>query len=970
MKILNLLPGDILKTFWTAVIVFAVAVGQIAAETSYQSLFNLRFGVEYLPMMYLIEVGVIPLEIWAFIKLAELYGKVNFLKMVYGGLTVIVLLNGLVLLSVQFFNMQALWFYPILFLTSNLAERGFVTVMWILAEDMCTSRQAKRIFPVLIGCYTLGSILTGVFINQTNSGIGGISPEFIYFIWPCMMVVVAKVWWLVVVRYIQPMSVLAENQESSDMFSSARIIYESAFLRIALVVMVMLYGVTFLMEYELNTVSKFIYNNEEELTAFWGLFLAIYYTSGLVVGGFFLGPLLERLGIGAVVVMIAGLSVLAFSQLTLLIASPWALTTIIIGGVMMYVVMYTIADPTYQLFFKTIPEAQRTGVRLVFGGVLFAGGKLLCSAMSALHSLGFINLTSLSMLGLILTMCMLLLAIKQKQLYVVQLIKNVRERFIGIQDMTLILAGQKLNAEELAPVTALLRGDKGKIKLGLEIYSSLHITELGSQIKPFLVHEDAEIRLLALKIFGLNPNKGDLIPFRQALEDTDIRVRAEALRVLGRTKDVVTNNSRALLFQTMLLDGGDPVIYACEVVGDIGGEEYALQIHEIMKNSQRPAVCLAAIQCLGKLGWSAAVPDILRGLPHNGSEYAKVAVQSLIKIGIAAEPLIKEALHHPEAKIWRTAITALAGMESSNQMTEELVKSCEERLRNITNGNDLIWALQEIGQPKLVALTKMRCNEIRRDIFEGAWAVLGVFTDLNTVQSVKAAVYSNDDHKREAGLDILAEGLGCRQLSQAILQAIEQAQDYAPNPSITPEAILASVVWEDSWFKKIIVARNYDLEKGDDVKTKEHGEEIEKIVLVGQVAPFKGLTLDEISRIAAISRLECYTDQTTIISAGKQASCMYVIADGYVEIGGTMSGGQESTINVLSTNEYFGEDSILSDSPSMITAQVSMGDATLLVIDGAGFKRLLYSYPDIALGMLSEASVRLNKLQWRLVAQG
>jgi hypothetical protein len=31
-----------------------------------------------------------------------------------------------------------------------------------------------------------------------------------------------------------------------------------------------------------------------------------------------------------------------------------------------------------------------------------------------------------------------------------------------------------------------------------------------------------------------------------------------------------------------------------------------------------------------------------------------------------------------------------------------------------------------------------------------------------------------------------------------------------------------------------------------------------------------------------------------------------------------------------------------------------MGDAALLVIDGAGLKRLLYSYPDIAIGMLSE----------------
>lgn len=322
MKLLNLLPGDVPKTVRAAIVAFAVAVGQIAAEASYQPLFSLRFGVEYLPIMYLIEVGIIPLEIWAFVKLAELYGKANFLKLVYSCLTAVVLLNGLALISMQFFSIQASWFYPMLFLTSNIAERGFLTVMWVLAEDMCTTRQAKRILPVLVGCYTLGSILTGFFINYTNSGIGGISPEWIYFIWPCMMVVAGKAWWQVVVRYIQPMNALAENEQISDMLSSVRTIHKSAFLRVALVVMVLLYGVAFLMEYELTTVSKFIYSNEEDLTAFWGLFLAIYYTSGLVVGGFCLGPLLEKLGIGNVVIMIAGLSVLAFSQLTLLIASP------------------------------------------------------------------------------------------------------------------------------------------------------------------------------------------------------------------------------------------------------------------------------------------------------------------------------------------------------------------------------------------------------------------------------------------------------------------------------------------------------------------------------------------------------------------------------------------------------------------------------------------------------------------------
>lgn len=971
MKLLNLLPGDVPKTAWAAVIAFAVAVGQIAAEASYQSLFSMRFGIEYLPLMYLIEVGIIPLEIWFFVKLTEWHGKAAFLKLVYGGLTAVVLCNSMILLCLQFFGIQAVWFYPLLFLTSNIADRGFVTVMWVLAEDMCTTRQAKRIFPVLIGCYTLGSIITGFFINHTNSGSGGISPEMIYLIWPCMMMIGGIAWRQVVVRYIQPMSALAEDEQPSDMLSSIRIIGKSAFLRVAILVMVLLYGVAFLMEYELTAVSKAACADEEELTAFWGLFLAVYYTSGLLVGGLILGPLLERFGIGNVVVMTTGLATAAFFQMTLFAAGPWTLTAVFIGGVMMYVVMYTIADPTYQLFFKTIPARQRTGVRLVFGGALFAGGKLLCSGLAALHSLGIVNLTYLSLLGLLLSLCMLVLAIRQKRLYFIQLINHVRDRVLPLQEMPFGLIGRKLSAAEVAPVKALLDGDKRKVKLGLEIYGSLHVlhaTEAALQLTSFLTDDDAEIRLLALRALASEGGMVDLSPFRQALQDEDIRVVAEALRVLGKAGDDATRESRMQLLRKLLADGGETAVHACEVIGAIGAAEYGADIHEVLKSSRQPALGLAAVQCLGRLGWVAAVPDMMSGMEQRDSAYAKAVAQSLGAIGLSAEPLIRQGLQQEESKIWRTSVTALAEMHSV-KTADFLVDSCEKQLEGLQKSQEIVWALHETGQPKLAVLAEKRFYELWLDCCEGAWAVLSIFADRDHVRSVKDSVYSRDCNKREAGLDILAEGLGCRRLSQAMLRAIEKMDGHEPEQGADPIEILHSAVWADAWIKKILDAGKAERERGGGMGMEEQGGEIEKLILLGQAAPFKNLALEEISRIAQIAGLERHDDQTFIIRAGQAVPCMYVIAEGYVEISGMISGGRSATIRVLKENEFFGEESIMSDTPSVITAQVIMGDATLLAIDGEALKRLVHSYPDIALGMLAEASVRLNRLQWQLVAQ-
>lgn len=549
-----MLPGDASKAIRAAIIAFAVAVGQIAGETSYQSLFSMRFGVEYLPFMYAIEVGIIPLEIWLFVKLAERYGKAVFFNLVFGCLTAAVLFQALVLLGLQFSGSRAAWFYPILFLVSNVADRGFVTVMWMLAEEMCTTRQAKRIFPVLIGSYTIGSILTGFVIHFINAD-GGISPEGIYFIWPCMMLLAGQPWRQLVAQYIQPLSRLGEQEPSPNILASIRIIRQSAFLRVALVVMVLVYGLAFLMEYQLTAVSRAAYTNEEELTAFWGMFLGVFYTTGLVVGGFILGRLLERFGIGSVTVIIAGLTLLAYSQLSLLIATPWTLATVFAGGLMMYIVMYTMADPTYQLFFKTLPPHQRTGARLVFGGALFAGGKLLCSALSTLHSTGLISLPLLPVLGVLLSACMLLLALKLKPLYFAQMLSNIEEKFVSVQEIS--LPGRKPNP-----------------------------------------HTDAPPRLLAA--------------------------------------------------------------------------------------------------------------------------------------------------------------------------------ACCERLASCTQGLELVEALRQIGQPQLAALTQKRYEEIWQEASAEAWSVLALFTDERTIEQVKAAINGTDSSKREMGLDILAEGLGCRPLSQALLAAIEQ----------------------------------------------------------------------------------------------------------------------------------------------------------------------------------------------------
>ncbi len=966
MKLLHLEAGEVPMVWRAALVAFAIAFGQIAGEASYPSLFSIRYGVEYLPVMYMIEVAIIPLEIWLFVKLARHYGKAVFFKLVFGCLTAAIALTGFVLIAGYGGGWQLPWFYPVLYLVSNIADRGFVTTMWMLAEELCTTRQAKRIFPLLIGSYTLGSIMAGLVIHHLASS-DTVSTEQIYLLWPLMMAIAGYFWRQLISRYLTPVSDLTESSESADLPASIKVIACSPFLRVALVVMMIIYGLAFVMEYELNAVSKAVYTNEEDVTAFWGLFLAAFYLAALVVGGVALGPMLEKLGIGNVVIMIGACAALAFGELTLFVEGSMPIASVFAGGLLMYIAMYTIADPVYQLFFKTLPDGQRTGARLVFGGALFAGGKLLCSALSVLHSASYVSLTGLSLIGLCLAAILIMLALRQKGLYFTELLNNAAACYIPLPPEPRQWSGETLSREETATIASLLQPHAKTHQLGLELCRFLKNPALWPHIQPFLTSSSVGLRLLALEAAAhTSPDALPLI--RQALGDRDPQIAALAAGLLETVNDPVTTLSRATIICQLIDRGNDSACFACEAIGSSNWQQFAPELTRLLTSSHLPLAC-TAVTALGQLDQASAIPAMLAKLPQAGRAYARTANQALLAMGPSARPYLLAALDEGNPLIWQTAVTALAGLNPDQPTLTLLTRLCQEKLDSVRGDSNLPWALHEVRQPHLAALAKGRLMELQQPYCEAAWAVLGATGGERIAKTLQWACSQSDQTKREAALDVLGEGFGNRLLSQALLRVLEEQYREPAPPNTSPVVILQNQSSGEYWLNQI-AATALQWEQGANMNNQPVLTELAKMVLLRQAAPFEGLSLEELSRIAAIAAEHRHPDQTILVQAGTVSSCLHIIAVGHVELIGTASRGGEGTIGVLGSGQCCGDDSILSNQPSALTAQCILGEVTTLAIDGSQLRHLLQLYPDMALGMLAATASRLQLLHKQLLEQG
>ena len=142
---------------------------------------------------------------------------------------------------------------------------------------------------------------------------------------------------------------------------------------------------------------------------------------------------------------------------------------------------------------------------------------------------------------------------------------------------------------------------------------------------------------------------------------------------------------------------------------------------------------------------------------------------------------------------------------------------------------------------------------------------------------------------------------------------------------------------------------------------------IDRMAFLKRAPLFSALGIAELGLIAKIADEQELAEDSILIEEGKKNEKLFILVSGHVEVSARLSGEQHGSLGLLHETDCLGEEGIFNESLSSVTAQVTMGPARILRMDGEDLKRLIRLYPEIGIGLLASTMSRLQKLQRMMI---
>ncbi|QNK59829.1 HEAT repeat domain-containing protein [Paenibacillus sp. PAMC21692] len=991
-------PEDQRKLLLMAPVFFICGIAEMLNYNSFMTLFNQRFGSEFLPYVYAAEAFILPLEAWLLSWLASRLPKPKLMRVMYAMMVGIVGVNAAILITLEGLGMDARWFYPVLFIASSFVVRQQTLLLWSLAIDLCSTQQAKRLMPVFVGSATLGGATAGLLAQLISLAFG---PVVIYTVGGLLLLLVWRRYRKVISDFLVPISLRMEAASVEEETIGAGAVFKHAlrspFLLMVILLMTMMPALYFLMEYEFLSIARLSYVNEQAFSQFFGMITMILFVLAFLLQ-LVSGRLMEKLGASQMLTIIAGVYVLSFAGAVIFGGGAAAMPVISLGYMLLYLLLYYSAEPSYQLFFKTLPLAQRDSYRFAAQGIAASAGILLGAGMQFLHAGLGLSWQLLSVIGLAGSALLLVLAWYGRKLYMHELVRSVSS--MSAADIADSFDEISMNPAAMEEARRLLDHPSDTAReIGIQLIGRLHDPKDLPLLLRLLEDGNDRIRIAAIRAMSLaGADLPAMAQIAKLLEDPDDALRTEGVRAIARMKQlkeqaffflrqklldrhpsVVAEAVKAMyslgkeqsyeacreVIDRILEEGGEASVYMCGAIADL---ELTAFIPAIIKLTEdpHPAARVSAIRALGKLRSEDLIPLLLPKLSRMDEEMLSASTIAFVDIGQPSVKPLLASLPDAPAKHWSSAVMALSELLGEEDMRGGLTQEALGRLSELGKAADYGAALRVCGKEKLASLADMRWHEVRLLVFKGIWAMLAKLTDERAVEVIRTGVTHAEEEYRSNALEVLSEGFGDRRISQAMVISLELETMARPKMERDEAMTLleAALHGSDDWWREM--ANEALAERKGDMAVTNEGQimnRLNKVVFLKQVPYFSDLSLEELGLIAGVAEEETISDEDILLKRGEPQSAMYVIVEGNIELTSVSAAGWEGTIGVLGPGDVCGVTSALDGSPSTVTAQSLLGDARVLKLSGDDVSRLVRLYPEIGIGLLRASFARIRLLE-------
>lgn len=1003
LRKLGVLAEDRNKLWLMAPVFLLCGIAEVLTYNGFMTLFNLRFGSEYLPYVYAGEAVVLPLEVWFMGWLASKLSKPGLMKAMYAVMVIIVLANSAMLLGLRITDGDLRAYYPVLFLSSSFVVRQQTILLWSLAVDLCPTDQAKRLMPLFVSSATLGGVIAGLLTQVLNPIFG---PDVVYMFGPLFLLTAAVNYRKSIHRYLVPLMLRESAQEEEGAALSSWDYFKqtlrSPFLLGVLGLMTIMPGLYFLIEYVFMNTAHAAYASEAEFGRMFGIVTTLLFTLAFLLQTIS-GKLMTWFGASGLITVISVVYVASFAAAWALLDSPIAFASVSGGYMLCYLLIYYSAEPSYQIFYKTLNIRVRDGFRYTAQGVSAFMGIVLGAGLQALHTVLGVSLAGLLIIGAAGAIAMIGISLLVRQAYMKELLRSIMSHQMDEREyeeaVMKLMRGSRMRGELLAMLKQ--PNDEAK-EVALRVLARSKDARFLPELLELLEHPNPRIRHTALLAMELSAGTlQDMTRVATVLEDPEPEVRAAAVRCLARMTHLP---SQAFFFLRMkLLDphpavvaeavksmfalgsdasreaayeamertfdvGGEPAVHMCRVVADLTLDKFSDRIRAMME-AEEPALRVAATTTAGVLGLADTVQDMLGRLPTADQELHQVTTRAIVGMGEQVVPLLKDRLKSASPKEWQACVTALSELLPEEEARGWLAENTAGKLNEIEQAERLKAAFSELGLPELAELAALRQKDNKASVHEAVWSVLERLTDERVVGSIRRSLADGDDEVRGGALEVLAEGAGERKLSQRF--ALSMQNDAAQEIRLATEeawaALQEAAASSDEWYREMAEQASSGAPgRGTDMsKMEEQGMigRLSRVVYLKKVPFFADLSLEELGLIAAAAEEQSFEDGAYLLERGKVNDALYVVIEGNVELTSVSAAGWEGTLGVLSVGEVCGATSALDESPSTVTAQAFFGEVRTLALRRADINRLVRLYPEIGIGLLRASLARVRLLE-------
>jgi ATP:ADP antiporter, AAA family len=510
------------------VYLFLTMAASVASKAARDALFLERFRAVDLPYADIVISVIVGVVASAYIRAGE---RLN--------------LRSLQLSSLLLFAAISLGFWrwstvpgqesPTLFLAIYIWVGVFSVLapaqVWILANFVLTTREAKRAFGFIGGGAILGWIVGGL---STRLAVGEYGTEVMLLFTAASQIVCAGL-----VMHIwrrRPTSVKREGPVGSDSSRSGvaaalELVAQSPYLK-AIAAVVLLSSVATTVEaWQFKAIAKSAIPDTDQLTMFFGTFNMVAGVVSLLLQLLLTGRALRKGGVGLtlfivpVALTITSIGVLATGTLiaaTLLRASD-------------QVLRYSVDKATIELLYLPVAATEIFTVKSFIDTVVYRMGDGL-GGMAVLVFATVLGWSPIQMSWI----CLLLLggwiaaATVARRQYVENLEDSIHQHRLDAERG----AAPMLERAATEMLTARLGGDTHEIVYALSLFEMAHDRAIHPAVRGLLRHPVPEVRRRALSLLSRTDDLTVREQVQQMLRDPDLEVRTEALLYLTEHSNV------------------------------------------------------------------------------------------------------------------------------------------------------------------------------------------------------------------------------------------------------------------------------------------------------------------------------------------------------------------------------------------------------------------------------------------------